>query len=126
MLKLQEKKGYTSVIPIEPEHTFEKARAFVHEIGIELAKESDIVVSEFKDTKKPGKVFADYLQNSPLRTMVIPYSLRPTPDATVSAPLEWSEVKKGINPSDYTISSVVNGTSNPWKNIFEKRCKLEI
>ena len=42
----------------------------MHEIGIELAKESDIVVSEFKDTKKPGKVFADYLQNSPMRTMV--------------------------------------------------------
>ena len=98
----------------------------MHEIGVALAKESDIIVSEFKDTKKPGKVFADYLQNSPLRTMVIPFSLRPTPDATVSTPLEWSEVKKGINPSDYTISSVVNRTSNPWKNIFEKRCKLEI
>ena len=125
-VKTSGKKGLHVIIPIEPEYTFEKARAFVHEIGIELAKESKIVVSEFKDTKKPGKVFADYLQNSPLRTMVIPYSLRPTPDATVSAPLEWSEVKKGINPSDYTISSVVKRSSNPWKNIFEKRCKLEI
>ncbi len=109
-----------------PEHTFEEARAFVHKIGVDLAKESDIVVSEFKDTKKPGKVFADYLQNSPLRTMVVPYSLRPTPEATVSAPLDWSEVKKGINPSDYTIFSVVKRTSNPWKDIFEKKCKLEI
>jgi bifunctional non-homologous end joining protein LigD len=125
-VKTSGKKGLHVIIPIEPEHTFEKVRAFVHEIGIELAKESAIVVSEFKDTKKPGKVFADYLQNSPLRTMVIPYSLRPTPDATVSAPLEWSEVKKGINSSEYTISSVVKRTSNPWKNIFEKRCKLEI
>lgn len=125
-VKTSGKKGLHVVIPIEPGHTFEKTRAFVHQVGIELAKESDMVVSEFKDTKKPGKVFADYLQNSPLRTMVIPYSLRPTPDATVSAPLEWSEVKKGINPSDYTISSVVNRTSNPWKNIFGKRCKLEI
>lgn len=125
-VKTSGKKGLHVVIPIVAEHTFEKTRAFVHEIGVELAKESDIVVSEFKDTKKPGKVFADYLQNSPMRTMVVPYSLRPTPDATVSAPLEWSEVKKGINPSDYTISTVVNQTSNPWKDIFEKRCKLEI
>ena len=106
-VKTSGKKGLHVVIPIVAEHTFEKTRAFVHKIGIELAKESDMVVSEFKDTKKPGKVFADYLQNSPMRTMVIPYSLRPTPEATVSAPLEWSEVKKGINPSDYTISSVV-------------------
>jgi bifunctional non-homologous end joining protein LigD len=125
-VKTSGKKGLHIVIPIFPEHTFEKTRAFVHSLGIELAKKNNMVVSEFKDTKKPGKVFADYLQNSPMRTMVIPYSLRSTPNATVSTPLEWSEVKKGINPSDYTISSVVQRRVNPWKDIFEKKCKLEI
>jgi hypothetical protein len=35
-------------------------------------------------------------------------------------------VKKGINPSDFTISSVAKRTVDPWKNIFEKKCKLEI
>jgi bifunctional non-homologous end joining protein LigD len=125
-VKTSGKKGLHVVIPIVAEHTFEKIRAFVHSLGIELAKKSDMVVSEFKDTKKPGKVFADYLQNSPLRTMVIPYSLRPTPEASVSTPLEWSEIKKEINPSDYTIFNVDKRKSNPWKDIFEKRCKLEI
>jgi len=125
-IKTSGKKGLHIIIPIVPEHTFEKTRAFVHSLGIELAKKNNLVVSEFKDTKKPGKVFADYLQNSPMRTMVIPYSLRSTPNATVSTPLEWSEVKKGINPSDYTISSVVQRRVNPWKDIFEKKCKLEI
>ncbi len=125
-VKTSGKKGLHVVIPIEPEHTFEKARAFVHKIGVELTKESDMVVSEFKDTKKPGKVFADYLQNSPMRTMVVPYSLRPTPDATVSTPLDWSEVKKGLSPTDYTISTVVKRTGNPWKNLFEKKCRLSL
>jgi len=125
-VKTSGKKGLHVVIPIVPEHTFKKARAFVHEVGVELAKESNMIVSEFKDTKKPGKVFVDYLQNSPLRTMVIPYSLRPTPNATVSTPLEWNEVKKGINSSDYTIFNVAKRSVNPWKDIFEKRCKLEI
>ncbi len=125
-VKTSGKKGLHVVIPIDPDYTFEKARGFVHKIGVDLAIKSDIVVSEFKDTKKPGKVFADYLQNSPLRTMVVPYSLRPTPDATVSAPLDWSEVKKGINPSEFNIFNVVKRQSDPWKNIFEKRCKLEI
>ncbi len=125
-IKTSGKKGLHVIIPIEPEHTFEKTRAFVHKIGIDLAKESDTVVSEFKDTKKPGKVFADYLQNSPLRTMVIPYSLRSTHEATVSTPLDWSEVKKGINPTDFTIFTVEKRKQNPWKNIFEKKCKLEI
>jgi bifunctional non-homologous end joining protein LigD len=125
-VKTSGKKGLHVVIPIEPDHNFVEARAFVHKIGIELAKESDIVVSEFKDTKKPGKVFADYLQNSPMRTMVIPYSLRPTPNATVSTPLEWQEVKKGLDPSNYTISTVVDRSGNPWKGIFEKRASLDL
>jgi bifunctional non-homologous end joining protein LigD len=125
-VKTSGKKGLHVVIPIVPEHSFVETRAFVHKIGVELAKESEIVVSEFKDTKKPGKVFADYLQNSPLRTMVVPYSLRPTLEATVSTPLEWSEVKKSINPSDYTIFTVAKRNLDPWKNIFENRCKLEI
>ena len=125
-VKTSGKKGLHVCIPIIPEHTFEKTKAFVHKIGIELSKESDIVVSELKDTKKPGKVFADYLQNSPMKTMVVPYSLRPTPEATVSTPLEWSEVKKEMNSSDYNIFSNVERKSDPWKNIFEKKCKLEI
>jgi len=125
-IKTSGKKGLHVVVPIVPDLTFEKTRSFVHQIGIELSKESAIVVSEFKDTKKPGKVFADYLQNSPMRTMVVPYSLRPTPEATVSTPLEWSEVKKGINASDFNIFNVFKRKEDPWKDIFEKRCKLEI
>ena len=125
-IKTSGKKGLHVVIPIEPEHSFEATRAFVHQIGMELAKNNNLIVSEFKDTKKPGKVFTDYLQNSPMRTMVIPYSLRPTPEATVSTPLEWSEVQKGLNPTNYTLFSVSKRTSNPWKEIFSKRCKLEI
>lgn len=125
-IKTSGKKGLHILVPIVSEEKFEETRAFVHKIGINLAKESDMVVSEFKDTKKPGKVFVDYLQNSFLRTMIVPYSLRSTPQATVSTPLDWSEVKKGINPSDYNIFSVAKLTSNPWKDIFEKKCKLEI
>jgi bifunctional non-homologous end joining protein LigD len=125
-VKTSGKKGLHVVVPIVLEHTFDGTRAFVHKIGIALTKESKIVVSEFKDTKKPGKVFVDYLQNSPMRTMVVPYSLRPTPQATVSTPLDWNEVKKGIKPSDFNIFSVVKRKEDPWKNIFEKRYKLEI
>lgn len=125
-IKTSGKKGLHVVTPLVPDLSFDKTRAFVHQIGIQLAQENEIVVSEFKDTKKPGKVFVDYLQNSPMRTMVVPYSLRPTPEATVSTPLEWREVKKGINASDFTIFNVAERKEDPWRNIFERRCKLEI
>ena len=125
-VKTSGKKGLHVVIPIIPSNTFDQVRTFVHSVGIELSKKSDMIVSEFKDTKKPGKIFADYLQNSPMRTMVVPFSLRPTIEASVSTPLEWREVRKGINPSDFNIFSVVKRASDPWKNIFDSKCKLEI
>jgi bifunctional non-homologous end joining protein LigD len=125
-IKTSGKKGLHVFVPIIAEYTFEAARAFVHKIGIELAKESDIVVSEFKDTKKPGKVFADYLQNSRGRTAVVPYSLRATGGATVSTSLDWAEVKRGIKPEDYTLFNVPKRVSDPWKRIFEERVKIEV
>lgn len=125
-VKTSGKKGLHVLVPIVPKYGFEVVREFVHSIGIELAKQCDLVVSEFKDTKKPGKVFVDYLQNSPMRTMVIPYSLRATSQATVSTPLEWCELKKGLNPTDYTLFSVPKRTVEPWRDIFEFRCELEL
>lgn len=125
-IKTSGKKGLHVVVPIFPKHSFEKTRAFVHKIGVELAKENQIVVSEFRDTKKSGKVFVDYLQNSLGYTMVVPYSLRATPEASVSAPLEWREIKKGLNPSEFNIFSVVRRKRDQWTGILNERCNIEV
>jgi bifunctional non-homologous end joining protein LigD len=125
-VKTSGKKGLHVIVPILPRWEFEQTRAFVHQIGIELAKENHLVVSEFKDTKAPGRVFVDYLQNSFMRTMVIPYSLRPTAEATVSTPLEWHEVKKGLDPLDFNIFSVTNHSGDPWRGIFDQRAPLSL
>lgn len=125
-IKTSGKKGLHVLVPIVTEFLFLETRAFVHSIGVSLAGKNDLVVSEFKDTKKPGKVFVDYLQNSNGRTMVIPYSLRPTSNASVSTPLDWSEVKRGIKAEDYTLISVLKSKSNPWKDIFNFKARLEI
>ncbi|MCL2358334.1 MAG: non-homologous end-joining DNA ligase [Nitrososphaerota archaeon] len=125
-VKTSGKKGLHVIVPIVPRWRFEQTRRFVHQIGIELAKENSIVVSEFKDTKTPGKVFVDYLQNSTMRTMVIPYSLRPTPEATVSTPLEWHRIKRGLDPLDFNIFSVTQHSEDPWRGIFNKRERLSL
>lgn len=45
----------------------------------------------------------DFLQNRSQATVAAPYSARPKPGATVSMPLEWNEVKKGLKMQDFTI-----------------------
>jgi bifunctional non-homologous end joining protein LigD len=41
-------------------------------------------------------LYIDFLQNRPQATLAAAYSLRPKPGATVSMPLHWDEVKKGM------------------------------
>jgi bifunctional non-homologous end joining protein LigD len=94
-VKTSGKKGLHILLPIAREYTFVQTREFVHQIGKYLARESQIVVSEFSKLKKPGTVYIDYMQNSHGRTMVCPYSLRATSQATVSMPLVVDEAFPG-------------------------------
>jgi len=56
--------------------------------------------------RKKNQVYIDYLQNSRGQTLASAYSARPKPGATVSAPLDWKEVKKGLDPSQFTIKNI--------------------
>jgi bifunctional non-homologous end joining protein LigD len=69
-------------------------------------------------------VYIDYVQNSHGRTMICPYSLRATPQATVSMPLRWDEVKKGLNPEKFNLFSVAKIEETPWKGMMENNQKL--
>jgi bifunctional non-homologous end joining protein LigD len=53
-----------------------------------------------------GKVYLDYLQNGHGKTIAGPFSARPVPGATCSAPLKWSEVNAKLDPKNYTIKTL--------------------
>lgn len=124
-VKTSGKKGLHVLVPIVREYTFAQTRDYVHQIGRYLARDSAIVVSEFSKSKKPGTVYVDYIQNSHGRTMVCPYSLRATSKPTVSMPLDWSEVKKGLKPEEFTLFSVAKSKGSPWKGMLEDRQRLQ-
>jgi bifunctional non-homologous end joining protein LigD len=124
-VKTSGKKGLHILVPLVRRYTFKHTRAFVHTVGIQLMKENSKVVSEFKDTKTPDKVFVDYMQNSHGRTMACPYSLRAISDASASTPIPWAALKKKLKPSTFNIHSVPSLKEEPWNDIFENRQKLE-
>jgi len=124
-VKTSGKKGLHVLVPLASGYTFKQTRDFVHRIGIDLSKESETVVSELPLSQKPGTVFIDYLQNSHGRTVVSPYSLRATEGATVSTPIPWSMVKKGLRPDEFTISTVPK-MGSPWENLLEIKQRLEL
>jgi bifunctional non-homologous end joining protein LigD len=90
---------------IEPKWGFTDVRraalAFSREIERRAPK---IATSKWWKEERHG-VFLDYNQNAKDRTTCSAYSIRPLPDARVSAPLEWDEVES-CNPEDFTVLTV--------------------
>jgi bifunctional non-homologous end joining protein LigD len=125
--KTSGKKGIHVLIPIMRGPSFKGSREFVRGMGRQLAREGGFIRSELSQSKEAGTVFVDYLQNSRGRTFIAPYSLRGTPGATVSMPMRWEDLKKGISPSDFTLFNVPTlSGSDPWANLLKDRQTLEL
>ena len=100
--------GMHIYIPLGAKYTYEQSKEF----GRVLVKIVHSKIPGFtsieriiKDRK--GKLYLDFLQNRPQATLAAPYSLRPKRDATVSMPLYWQEVKKGLKINDFTIFNAI-------------------
>ena len=70
------------------------------------SKVGDIATTVRNPRARDGKVYLDYLQNGRGKLIVSPYSVRPVPGATVSAPLRWKEVSKNLDVARFTIKSM--------------------
>lgn len=70
-----------------------------------VSKFPDKVTMEWNTSKRKGKVFFDYNQNSRGKTTVSVYSLRPNAAANVSMPVGWDNLDS-VLPNDFTITSV--------------------
>ncbi|MEO8474219.1 MAG: DNA ligase D [Chryseolinea sp.] len=101
--------GLHIYIPLGAKYTYEQsrelARTIVTQVHKEIPKYTSIVR---KVADRSGKMYLDFLQNRPKATLAAPYSLRPKPGATVSMPLHWDEVKKGLKMKDFTIFNAVD------------------
>jgi DNA ligase D-like protein (predicted polymerase) len=78
-------------VRIVPEWDFTGVRRAALALAREVERRTDLATSKWWKEERHG-VFVDYNQNARDRTVASAYSVRPTPDARVSTPLEWEEV----------------------------------
>jgi len=100
--------GLHIYIPCKKKYGYDEVREFAKLIAT-LAQEQlpeTTTMERSLAKRKKYHVYIDYLQNSRGQTLASAYSARPKPGATVSAPLEWKEVKKGLQLSDFTIKTI--------------------
>ena len=100
--------GIHIYIPLGAKYNYEQSRQLAELVATLVHNELPSFTSLVRNpAKRQDKIYIDYLQNRPIQTICAPYSLRPKPGATVSAPLHWDEVKTGLKMSQFTISTIL-------------------
>jgi DNA ligase D-like protein (predicted polymerase) len=120
-------RGMHVYVRIERRWTFDEVRraalAFAREVEHRAPSQA---TSKWWKEERHG-VFLDYNQNAKDRTMAAAYSVRPTADARVSAPLAWDEVA-GCDPRDFTLATLparFERLGDPHAGMDERACSLE-
>jgi bifunctional non-homologous end joining protein LigD len=101
--------GMHIYIPLKPKYSYDECQLFGRWIAMQVHEQlPDLTSVERIVKKRKGKLYVDFLQNRPGATLAAPYSARPKPGGTVSMPLHWDEVKKGLKLKDYTIKNAMD------------------
>jgi bifunctional non-homologous end joining protein LigD len=89
-----------------------------------------LITAEYRVAKRPaGRVLVDYNQNAWGRTLASIYSVRPRPEASVSTPVTWQEVERGVRIEDFTIANVparVARHGDLWKSLLAARGRVDL
>jgi bifunctional non-homologous end joining protein LigD len=96
-----------------------QAKAIAREICARMAADSpDKYLVNMSKAKRRGKIFLDYLRNDRMATAVAPLSPRAREGAPVSMPLEWRQVKKGLDPKKFTLRTApaLIARSKAWQD----------
>lgn len=99
--------GLHVYIPMGARYSYDQVKEFGQIIAMMVVEQlPSFTTTERSLSKRKGRMYIDFLQNRQGQTLASAYSLRPKPGATVSTPLEWKEVKKGLHPSQFTMMNI--------------------
>jgi len=125
-------KGVHVYVPIVRGPTQKQVWTFAKEFARQMeARKPELVTAEYKVAKRPkGRVLVDYNQNAWGRTLASIYSVRPKPKASVSTPVTWKEIERGVAIEDFRIDNVparLKKLGDLWEPLLAKsgRFRLE-
>jgi bifunctional non-homologous end joining protein LigD len=124
-------KGIHIYVPIVRGPTQKQVWTFAKEVAQFLATANPkLITAEYRISKRPrGRVLVDYNQNAWGRTLASVYSVRPTAIASVSTPVTWKEIGKGIAIGDFRLENVrarIKKVGDLWKPLLEKRGRFRL
>jgi bifunctional non-homologous end joining protein LigD len=121
--------GLHVMAPIKPELPFPEVRRFAKALAEEVERrvgDQDVATTTWRVAERSG-VFVDFGQNSRDKTIAAAYSVRPTPDARVSAPLQWEEVPT-VDPARFTVETMrrrIADIADPTAGMWRRKVSLK-
>jgi bifunctional non-homologous end joining protein LigD len=108
VVKTSGKRGIHVLVPLKRTHTYAGIAAFAEKIADEVAAAlPKIATTQRMKAKRGGRLYVDHMQNGQGKTVVAPYTIRAVDGATVSTPIQWSEVTEKLDPKKLTIKTVL-------------------
>jgi bifunctional non-homologous end joining protein LigD len=121
--------GLHIYVPTGGKYNYETCRLFAEYVAKQVQAQLPDITSVIRTkSKRDKKVYIDYMQNSRGQTIASPYSVRPQPGATVSAPLSWNELKESLTIADFTMENMparVKKKGDLWKDIAKAKNDLK-
>ncbi|MCB0881226.1 MAG: DNA ligase D [Thermoleophilia bacterium] len=100
-------KGIHVFVPVVPGTGYDLTRGVAQAVAEHLAAtRKDLITTSMPKKGRGGRILMDANQNGRGRSIASVYSLRPRPGAPVSTPLDWDEVRPGLDPVAFTSSAV--------------------
>jgi len=123
--------GIHIYLPLKPKHDYRKIAEVASALANEVAQRAPKIATTQRSLAKRQKqqVYVDAMQNARGKTIAAAYSARARANATVSMPLTWAQIEKGVKISDFTIKNVprlVGKNQDPWVEFFEQRFSLKL
>ncbi|HJZ70538.1 MAG TPA: non-homologous end-joining DNA ligase [Vicinamibacterales bacterium] len=131
VVKTTGSKGLHVYVPIVRGPHQKQVWTFAKALAQELAvRNPGLITAAYRRESRPrGRVLVDYNQNRWGSTLASVYSPRPRPEATVSTPVTWTEIDKGIRMEDFTVTSVparVAKVGDLWKPLLQPRGRFDL
>ncbi|RNA63589.1 DNA ligase D [Chryseobacterium nematophagum] len=102
--------GIHIYIPMGKKYDFDQVKDFAHILMKQVHEKLPQITTLERSLQKRDnkKIYLDYLQHRTGQTLASVYSLRPKEGVPVSMPLEWDELKKGLQPTDFNIHNALD------------------
>ena len=123
--------GIHIYLPLKPKYDYRQVAAIAEGLAAEVARRVPKIATIQRSLAKRQKqqVYVDAMQNARGKTIASAYSARAKDGATVSMPLTWKQIEKGMKMSDFTIENLpglLKKRGDAWKQFFNNRQELKL